>query len=287
MGRKLCCVGRGGGEWIGDGNTHIWVSLTEGRTSPILGIGVAGSAVTIDWGDGTTPDVLTGAFGSKWTPAHEYAKAGNYVITLKGKFVLNGSGDTYGGASILRYSTGSDKRNAAYQNAVQKVELNNVSAIGANAFADCNSLTSINIPDSVTSINSNAFKSCYLLSNIHIPNGVTSIGTGAFSYCYGLASVNIPDGVTSIGDYAFYNCNRLINVRMPNGVTSIGTGAFSNCTMLTFVDFTKHTAVPTLSGTSAFTSIPDDCEIRVPAALADEWKAATNWATYADKIVGV
>jgi hypothetical protein len=25
----------------------------------------------------------------------------------------------------------------------------------------------------------------------------------------------------------------------------------------------------------------------VPAALVDEWKAATNWSTYADKIVGV
>ena len=33
--------------------------------------------------------------------------------------------------------------------------------------------------------------------------------------------------------------------------------------------------------------IDRDCEIRVPAALVDAWKAATNWATYADHIVGV
>jgi uridine kinase len=52
-------------------------------------------------------------------------------------------------------------------------------------------------------------------------------------------------------------------------------------------DFTQHTAVPTLANTEAFYNIPADCEIRVPAALADEWKAATNWSTYASKIVGV
>ena len=38
---------------------------------------------------------------------------------------------------------------------------------------------------------------------------------------------------------------------------------------------------------NAFNNISADCEIRVPAALADEWKAATNWSTYADHIVGV
>ena len=52
-------------------------------------------------------------------------------------------------------------------------------------------------------------------------------------------------------------------------------------------DFTRHTAVPTLSNTNAFNNISADCEIRVPAALADEWKAATNWSTYASYIVGV
>ena len=25
-------------EWIGDGNTHIWITLYEGRTSPMLGV---------------------------------------------------------------------------------------------------------------------------------------------------------------------------------------------------------------------------------------------------------
>jgi hypothetical protein len=54
-----------------------------------------------------------------------------------------------------------------------------------------------------------------------------------------------------------------------------------------FYDFTKHTVVPTLASTSVFSGIPSDCEIRVPAALYDEWIAATNWSTYAANIVAV
>jgi hypothetical protein len=54
-----------------------------------------------------------------------------------------------------------------------------------------------------------------------------------------------------------------------------------------YYDFSQHTSVPTLPNANGFSYIPSDCEIRVPMALVDEWKAATNWSTYADKIVGV
>ena len=54
-----------------------------------------------------------------------------------------------------------------------------------------------------------------------------------------------------------------------------------------FYDFTACTTVPALANTNAFTGIPADCQIRVPASLVDTWKAATNWSTYADHIVGV
>ena len=50
-------------------------------------------------------------------------------------------------------------------------------------------------------------------------------------------------------------------------------------------DFTNHTSVPTLENTNAFTGIPSDCKIKVPESLLEEWKAATNWSTYANKIV--
>ena len=297
-----------------DGKTRIYIHLEDGRTSPMLGCCPNGT-VTVDWGDGTEPDTLTGTSTStvKWTPTHEYGAPGDYVIklTVDGSVGFAGSGSSKQFSYLLRYSSGADTRNQIYQNTVRKVEIgdgvtsiggqafNNcrslssitipvgVTSIGNNAFNNCYSLSSITIPVGVTSIGNNAFNNCYSLSSITIPVGVTSINTGALSYCYSLWSITIPDGVTSINNYAFQYCYSLWSITIPDGVTSIRDYVFANCISVLYYDFTRHTAVPTLSNTNAFNGIAADCEIRVPAALADEWKAATNWATYANYIVGV
>ena len=251
-----------------DGKTRIYIRLEEGRTSPMLGVCPNGT-VTVDWGDGTTPDTLTGTSTTtvKWTPNHAYAAPGEYVIklTVDGTMGFYGVSDSNQFSAILRYSSASDNRNYVYRNSIEKIEIgSSVTSIASNAFYNCYSLTSITIPDSVTSIANNAFSTCYSLPSITIPDGVTSIESNAFRYCYSLASITIP-----------------------NGVTKIGSGAFSNCYSVAFYDFSNHTSVPTLSNTDAFGSIAADCQIRVPTSLADAWKTATNWSTYADHIVGV
>ena len=340
-----------------DGTTRIYITLQEGRTSPMLGVRVNGT-VTVDWGDGSEPDILTGTSLSKtiWTPNHEYGSPGIYIIRLSasGSMMFN---DGSSGMNLLRCSSIDDGRNRAYGNSIRKIELGNgvtsigghtfsacyslisvtipegvtsiggyafnncysltsvtipegvtsigdytfstcysltsaaisegATSIGTNAFKNCHSLTSVTIPEGVTSIGSNAFKNCSSLASVTIPEGVTSIGDYAFQYCSSLISVTIPEGVTSIGNYAFNNCYSLISVTIPEGVTSIGTNAFYNCYSMRFYDFSKHTAVPILSSIYAIYNIPSDCEIRVPAALYDEWIAATNWATYANYIKAV
>ena len=320
-----------------DGKTRIYIHLEDGRTSPMLGCCPNGT-VTVDWGDGTRPDTLTGTSTStvKWTSTHEYSAAGDYVIklTVSGSVVFAGSSSSNQYSNLLRYSSGADTRNQVYQSAIQKVEIgDSVTSIDRSAFYNCYSLSSITIPGSVTSISFSAFKSCYSLSSITIPGSVTSISGSAFYSCYSLSSITIPGSVTSISGSAFYgcyslssitipgsvtsisgsafggcyslssitipgsvtsigssafgSCYSLSSITIPGSVTSISGSAFSNCYGVRYYDFTRHTAVPTLSNTNAFNKIAADCEIRVPAALADEWKAATNWATYANHIVGV
>ena len=299
-----------------DGKTRIYIRLEEGRTSPRLGVCPNGT-VTVDWGDGTTPDTLTGTSTTtvKWTPNHVYAAPGEYVIklTVDGAMGFYGQSGVIGNNSstILRYSLGFDNRNQVYQSSIQKIEIGNgVTSIGAYAFGNCCSIASITIPNGITSVGNYAFDHCYTLESIVIPDSVTSIGQYVFNLCYTLESIVIPDSVTSIGDHTFYNCYALASITIPNGVISIGSYTFYNCWSLAsittpesitsigafafgscygaaFYDFTAYTTVPTLSNTNAFTGIAADCQIRVPATLVDTWKAATNWSTYADHIVGV
>ena len=251
-----------------DGKTRIYIRLEEGRTSPMLGVCLNGT-VTVDWGDGTTPDTLTGTDTTvvQYTPNHAYTAPGEYVIklTVDGTMGFYGDFSSIEGGAILLYLSGIDGRNYVYRNSVQKIEIGN----------------------GVTSIGNFAFNSCSSLTSITIPNGVTSIGNSAFSSCSSLASITIPNGVTSIEQYAFDNCSSLSSITIPNSVTSIGKAAFISCYSVAFYDFSNHTSVPTLSNTNAFASIAADCQIRVPTSLADAWKAATNWSTYANYIVGV
>ena len=70
-------------------------------------------------------------------------------------------------------------------------------------------------------------------------------------------------------------------------LASIGGYAFSYCYGIRYYDFTASANVPALSSTNAFSGIPSDCQMLIPAALYDEWSAATNWATYVSYMVAV
>ena len=78
-------------------------------------------------------------------------------------------------------------------------------------------------------IGDSAFEWCDSLTSINIPNSVTTIGEGAFWQCFSLTSINIPNGVTTIGEKAFWECTSLTSINIPNSVTTIGNSAFSNC----------------------------------------------------------
>ena len=110
-----------------------------------------------------------------------------------------------------------------------------VTNIGERCFAECSSLTSIEIPDSVTDIGTEAFSYCINLENVTIPNSVTHIGISAFAGCQSIERITVPNSVVGIDASSFAGCSGLTNITIPNSVTSIGTYAFYHCSSLTSI----------------------------------------------------
>ena len=111
-----------------------------------------------------------------------------------------------------------------------------VKIIGKRAFAFCNFLTNIIIPESVTNIGEHAFSECHSLKSINIPDSVTRIGYSAFKSCGCLTSISIPPSVTTIEDGTFLGCDSLRNINIPDTVTRIGRSAFEDCDSLTSIN---------------------------------------------------
>ena len=171
-----------------------------------------------------------------------------------------------------------------------------VTKIGEAAFQDNTTITSVAIPDSVTEIGANAFAGCTNLTSVNYIGGdwskltiqsgnpavedaakdaaneqlfdfeftpdntavivkhyrgaaadvtipsrykgkpVTAINNAAFPNS-AVTSVTIPDSITSIPDAAFYNCGNLETIHIPVSVTFIGSYAFDDCPNLMTVTY--------------------------------------------------
>ena len=158
-----------------------------------------------------------------------------------------------------------------------------VTSIGNNAFAYCDGLKSVVIPDSVTRIGASAFYNCYSLTSVVIPDSVTRIGASAFENCDGLKSVTIPDSVTSIGTYAFAYCDGLTSVTIPESVTFIGGYAFKMCARLRSVILLNPSPAQLASG--AFDAISENNTFYCLSSAIENYKTATNWNNFVNKFV--
>lgn len=96
--------------------------------------------------------------------------------------------------------------------------------------------------------------------------------------------ITVASNITNIVKNMLGWQNNLEKITFLGDITKIGTFALAGNSNLTEIDFTYCTSVPTLES-NAFWSTEHLNQIKVPAALYDEWIAATNWANYARKIV--
>jgi fibronectin type 3 domain-containing protein len=87
-----------------------------------------------------------------------------------------------------------------------------VTTIAEYAFAWCEDLTNIIIPDSVTTIEESAFEGCASLTSITIPASVKTIDSYAFSFCTELTDVLLESNGTSVAEDAFKGSENINNI---------------------------------------------------------------------------
>lgn len=139
-----------------------------------------------------------------------------------------------------------------------------ITLIGISSFSNCETLTSIILPESVTSIGAKAFNGCTSLSDVNMPETITSIGESAFAGCSSLSLINVPANVKFIGASAFSNCTSLREFDMPDNVASVESSLFSGCASLANVLLSNNT---TSIGDNAFNGCTSLRDISIPEGI--------------------
>jgi len=143
-----------------------------------------------------------------------------------------------------------------------------VTAIGDEAFFECEKITSLSLPSGIEKIGESAFAHCSSLEKITISENVKSVGEFAFFACDSLKEISVStknqyfrssggalytkqgdalvavpaategeftveDGTQKIAPCAFISCRNITKIALPDTVEQIGEYAFEGCSALT------------------------------------------------------
>jgi hypothetical protein len=178
-----------------------------------------------------------------------------------------------------------------FNTSLEKITLaDDTEIIPESVFANCESLESINLPDSVTAINNYAFDESGIRS-INLGEHVTTIGERAFARS-ALENIYISSSVTTIGKDVFAETNNLRSVIVDEDNPKYDSRDNSNAVILTSEDKliigTKNTVIPStvkIIGENAFASNQSIYEITIPEGVETIEQYAFNDAFDLQKVV--
>ena len=134
-----------------------------------------------------------------------------YVVTGSNTVAVASSLDSSYSGDIIIPETVNDDSQSTYT----------VTAINDSAFAECNDLTRVVVPNTVTAIGVRAFHRCLFLTGVELPESLNSIGKAAFASCQSLQDISIPGSLSVIQDSTFNSCSGLTAISIPNSVTTV------------------------------------------------------------------
>lgn len=101
---------------------------------------------------------------------------------------------------------------------------NTVTSIGSHAFANCSSMKSLTLSNSLVF----SFRHCSSLTSIFIPGSIKTLPTYAFSGCTSVKNITLCEGITTIEANAFRNCPGVTRLTLPASLQKVGTAAFAD-----------------------------------------------------------
>lgn len=157
-----------------------------------------------------------------------------------------------------------------------------VTTVGEDAFSGFTSLSAVTLDSNTNGIANHAFANCNSLKSINLQN-IEYIDYSAFYDCYKLENATM-NKVKYIDDGSFRNCTNLKNVYIGGTIRSIGSHAFFGCTSLE--SLTVNSTTPPPVGRSILYGA-DKCIIHVPRNSVNSYKTASGWSEYADRITSI
>ena len=172
------------------------------------------------------------------------------------------------------------------------IELNSITSIGKNAFANADFVTKLTIPSSCSSIDTTALKNMSSLKELSIPDNCEFVLTGVLAGCTSLQTISIPSSNFAL--YQLFGNEKTLPTSLKNvtirawgevdGKKTIPTSMFEGCKGITFTYPTDYAVIGSYAfkdsditsfnisdtcvsiGTSAFENtalteivIPDNC----------------------------
>lgn len=157
-----------------------------------------------------------------------------------------------------------------------------VTKIGAKAFKS-SQLTTFNVTgredfNNITKIGAEAFAGCGNLTTPVLPNTLTAIPDGVFKGT-SIVNVELDERIESVGESSFEGCQKLTTLVLPSKIKSIGAKAFNGCTAITSIDYSSTYPVAISDDVFSETTYTT-ATLRVPYGYESTYQNASGWKNF-------
>lgn len=143
-------------------------------------------------------------------------------------------------------------------------------------------------PSTIDTIGAYAFYNCLSLTSILLPEGLLHIGNSAFRSCKWVNNISLGNRLQGIGEYAFYDCWQLSSISLPATVKKIESKAFETTSASDLDTIIANPIVPVdlSSSTTVFKGIyVNSCKLLVPPGSRTKYVLANQWTSFLSYII--